>query len=165
MPAAAILALVLILTPQQTPDTDEPVVVVGIPEAAPTPAPTPSPSPTPAVKTKKRKTEAKLSCSPPISISGGLTPSLITASLFVEQPGERLWCPGIEWYIGSQYTGAHESDCLPYETVVAGEGEPERWTEDHPRFFRLWQGEHTIKAKLVKAGKVLASAECRVMVR
>jgi hypothetical protein len=154
----AVCLLALTLNTPQSPRTEEPVVVVG--EVHPSPTPSPSPKPK-----KRPKTEVKLFCSPLLSLSGGITPSLIRATVRVYNPGETLWCPSIEWFVGVSPLGSHESDCTPYQMVVEGEGEPEWWTEDHPRYFELWQGEHTIKAKLVRAGRVLASAECRVLVR
>ena len=127
-------------------------------------APTANIPASPPPSSKKQKPVAKLVC-PRVAFGSGLGPVVVSATLYVDNPGENLWCPGVEWYIDSDFRGGHESDCPPYKTLRAlGEGEPDRWSEDIPRRFPLWQGEHVIIAKLIKSGKVLARAECKIRV-
>lgn len=164
--SSLILVLVAMLSPQQSPP-EEPVVVIGSQTsvvASSAPAPTPSPTPTPTPKPRKPP-EAKVVCTPRMANSGGIAPAIITASVHIENPDERFWCPGVEWYVGEQFNGSQESDCLSYEIVVSQEGEPSFWSEDgQPRRFELWPGDYTIKARLVKSKKTIGEAKCTVYV-
>ncbi len=160
MLAELFLVVVLIRIQIQSPE-DPPVVVVG--EVT---VPTANIPARPSFPSKKQKPVAKLVCSPRLAISYGLRPALVLAKLYVDNPGEHLWCPGIEWYIDSDLQGGHESDCPPYETVLASqEGEVDRWSEDTPKRFSLMPGEYVITAKLTKSGKTMARVECRVLVK
>lgn len=154
------LFLVVALMRAQSPE-DPPVVVVG--EVMP-PITSVQTQPSPLPK-KKQKSEVKLMCSPRIALRSLLGPVVVSATLRVNHPGEDLWCPGVEWYLDGDSEGSHESDCSPYETVFASQGEPDYWSEDTPRYLKLWQGEHLIVAKLTRSNKVLARVECRVTVQ
>jgi hypothetical protein len=123
------------------------------PTAAGTGAP-PQPEPT-----------VELRCIPRIAKGVMFKLRTFTASLRVKNPDEVFWCPGVEWYVNNTRFSHHESDCEPYESVVARNGgPPEVWSEAIKQF-HLPEGEYTIAAKLVRAGTVIARKECSVIAR
>ena len=135
--------------PGQNAATTEPrIESPSVPTSAPTPRP------------KRRKPELKLQCAPAISNAvyfEGRVRSRVFCTVRVLYPDERFWCPAVAWSIGPYETpSAHESDCDPYEQVVAEEGEPAFWSEDRPKEFGLPPGLYEIKVSLMKSGRVIA---------
>ncbi len=164
--AVALLALVLLSeaqTPQQ-PVYDEPVIVYADPVASPVPVTMPKPSQAPAGHAKPRKPNMELRCTPKFGFSTPGNPLTVMATVRVENPGDDLWCPGVEWYVNNTFVSGHESDCKPYDEVVAEEGEQELWSEP-PKPFGFYAGEYIIEAKLTKANRTIRVMRCSIQVR
>lgn len=167
MLATHLLALALAAHPQEPPpdvqDADM-VVVIGDPaQLNPTPRPSPTPRPRKAAQvraTKQPKPKVELTCSLPDRLASPYQPARVRATIQVRYPTEKFWCPAVEWQIDGHTVAEHESDCGPYDQVVAEEGEPLLWKEDQPRVFVLPQGRFTISARLLKAGRLIGSDFC-----
>lgn len=118
----------------------------------------------PEVVPKKPKTKVVLRCTPSISISASVRSALFRASLRIENPGDRYWCPEVQWLINGSRDSSHQAGCNPYEQVVKEEGEPKVWEEPTKEFW-LRSGEYHIVVKLIKAGRVIGQQECTVNAR
>lgn len=140
---------------------DEPVIVYAEPTVSPVPVTTPRPLQTPAAQAKLKKPKVELRCTPKVGFSTHSNPLPVMAMLRVENPGDTLWCPGVEWSINGIRVSGHESECNPYETTEAGERE--LWLEP-PKSFGFYAGEYIIEAKLIKAERVIRAVSCSVQV-
>lgn len=109
-----------------------------------------------------------LNCSPKNQVAP-LDPrygARVTARPRIYDPGERYWCPAVEWRINGQRVRVHEADCIPYESVP--EGERQVWPpleRDETQAFPFRPGEYRIEAFFKKSGTTIGRAECFVSVQ
>ena len=143
---------------------DEPVIVYADPVALPVPVTMAKPSQAPTGHAKPRKPKVRLSCLPKIGHCSPSKPMVVRATLRITDPNEELWCPGVEWYVNNTFVSGHESDCKPYDEVVAEEGERGLWSEP-PKPFGFYTGDYTIQVKLTRASRVIRTVSCEVSVR
>lgn len=84
---------------------------------------------------------------------------MVTAVLEGGDELEEYYCPGVEFDWGDGSLSARESDCDPWHD---GATLQRRFTGRH--VFR-WAGVHTIRVRLVRAGRTVATASARVRVQ
>lgn len=155
---AALLALVSWSGTQQ-PAYDEPVIVYADPVASPIPVAPKLPQAS-AGHAKPKKPSVELRCTPKVGLSAPGNPLTVMAQVRVKNPGDDLWCPGVEWYVNNMFVSGHESDCLPYIEA----GEQELWAEP-PKPFGFYAGEYVIEARLIKAARTIRVVRCSIEVR
>lgn len=89
----------------------------------------------------------------------GFSPLKVHALVIIENGGEHLYCPEVEWNWGDGSRSFENSDCAPYEKSDDTEG-PISFGRDHV----YGAGEYTLTVTLSRGAKQLRSMTQKIRV-